>query len=204
PEDPSSGLFASWGPPRLGEPFILLAQESLIPDLQLLKDENLVDWEGDLRPTIPGWVEFHGFLAVSEAWDGVYTENAQLYQELRPRAVLSLSVFGGLRSPSGGWLEGCGPQVVVHGFEGRGRIIVQANTGSSIYEAPFVVNQPVEGLNWNRVGAFRIEAETSGERSDARLVRIDSWDGLTRRAPGEPLRTNISGVSIEGAWMVSP
>jgi hypothetical protein len=56
PEDPSSGLFASWGPPRLGEPFILLAQESLIPDLQLLKDENLVDWEGDLRPTIPGWV----------------------------------------------------------------------------------------------------------------------------------------------------
>ncbi len=144
PDDPESGLFASWGPPRLGEPFILLARDSLTRDLQLLKDEGLVHWDGEPRDTLPGWAELRSFLAVSEAWDGVHTENLQLFLELRPRGTLSISVFGGLRSPSGAWLEGYGPQVVVHGFEGSGEFVVSSQVaGPSDLRVPFQVNQPV-------------------------------------------------------------
>ena len=200
PEDPESGLFAAWGPPRLGEPFILLARESLLQDLQLLKDEDLVHWDGEPRPTLAGWLELHEFRAVSESWDGVHTENAQLFLELRPRGVLSISVSGGLRSPSGGWLEGFGPQVVVHGFEGSGDLVVSADTaGVSRQAIPFKVNQPVEGLIWERAGAFLVEAKTNNESSEARLVRIESWDGLARRTPADPLAQAFGVSTIEGA-----
>lgn len=200
PEDPESGLFAAWAPPRLGEPFILLTQESLWQDLQLLKDEGLVHWDGEPRPTLTGWLELHGFLAVSEAWDGVHTGNLQLFLELRPRGVLSISVSGGLRSPSGAWLEGFGPQVVVHGFEGSGDLLVSADTAAVPMQAiPFKVNQPVEGLIWERAGAFLVEAKTNDESSEARLVRIESWDGLTRRTPADPLAQAFGVSTIEGA-----
>lgn len=197
PDDPESGLFASWGPPRLGEPFILLARESLWQDLQLLKDEGLVHWDGEPRPTLTGWLELHGFLAVSEAWDGVHTENLQLFLELRPRGTLSISVFGGLRSPSGAWLEGYGPQVVVHGFEGSGDLVVSA--GVSMQAIPFKVNQPVEGLIWERAGVFLVEAKTNDESSEARLVRIESWDGLARCTPADPLTQSFGVSTVAGA-----
>lgn len=200
PDDPESGLFASWGPPRLGEPFILLARESLWQDLQLLKDEGLVHWDGERWPTLTGWLELHGFLAVSEAWDGVHTGNLQLFLELRPRGVLSISVSGGLRSPSGGWLEGFGPQVVVHGFEGSGDLVVSADTaGVSMQAIPFKVNQPVEGLIWERAGVFLVEARTNDESSEARLVRIESWDGLARCTPADPLTQSFGVSTIAGA-----
>ncbi len=210
PDDPESGLFASWGPPRLGEPFILLARHSLTRDLQLLKDEGLVHWDGEPRDTLPGWAELHGFLAVSEAWDGVHTENLQLFLELRPRGTLSISVFGGLRSPSGAWLEGYGPQVVVHGFEGSGEVVVSSEAGvGSDLRVSFHVNQPVEGLGWDRKGTFLLRAETDGERSDARLVRIESWDQLRRRRTDSPETqifgfTVISGATVSSAGGLPP
>lgn len=204
PDDPESGLFASWGPPRLGEPFILLARDSLTRDLQLLKDEGLVQWDGEPRDTLPGWAELHGFLAVSEAWDGVHTENLQLFLELRPRGTLSISVFGGLRSPSGAWLEGYGPQVVVHGFEGSGEgsgevtVSSEAASGSN-FRVGFQVNQPVDGLRWDRTGTFVLTAETDGDRSDARLVRIESWDHLELRGPESPEAQVFGDTIIHGA-----
>lgn len=203
PDDPESGLFASWGPPRLGEPFILLARDSLTRDLQLLKDEGLVHWDGEPRDTLPGWAELHGFLAVSEAWDGVHTENLQLFLELRPRGTLSISVFGGLRSPSGAWLEGYGPQVVVHGFEGSGEVVVSSQVaGPSDLRVPFQVNQPVQGFGWDRKGAFLLSAETDGERSDSRLVRIESWDQLQLRGPESPEAQMFGDTAINGATVL--
>lgn len=200
PNDPESGLFASWGPPRLGEPFILLVRHSLTRDLQLLKDEGLVQWDGEPRDTVPGWAELHRFLAVSEAWDGVHTENLQLFLELRPRGTLSISLFGGLRSPSGAWLEGYGPQVVVHGFEGSGEVVVSSEArGGAQRRGSFSVNQPVTGLDWDRKGTFILHAETGGERSDARLVRIESWDGLRAQTPESAEAQVFQAAVINGA-----
>lgn len=202
PDDPESGRFASWGPPRLGEPFILLASESLRRDLQLLKDEGLVEWEGEPRPTLPGWEEYHDFLAVSEAWDGVHTEDPQLCQQLRPRGSLSISVFGGLRSPSGAWLVGHGPQVVVRGFGGSGQVTLEESPREekgSYLRLAFRMNQPVEGLDWDRPGTFELTAETGGERSEARLVRIVSWDQLAVRRPQFPLAQVFGETTIRGA-----
>lgn len=199
PEDPASGLFASWGPPRLGEPFILLARETLLRDLQLLKDEGLVVWDGEPRLTLPGWVELHGFLAVSEAWDGVHTQDPQLFLELRPRSTLSISVSGGLRSPTGAWLEGYGPEVVVHGFEGTGEIARSDLSGTAAGDSVvFQVNVPVS-LQWGRAGTFRVVASTGTEESPPRLVRVESWDSLQRREPERPEVQVFGEVVVNGA-----
>jgi len=204
PEDPESGLFASWGPPRLGEPFILLARHSLTRDLQLLKDEGLVQWDGEPRDTLTGWAEFHGFLAVSEAWDGVHTEDLQLFLELRPRGTLSISVSGGLRSPAGAWLEGYGPQVVVHGFEGDGEVLVAAQSSTTPdRRVPFRVNRPVESLRWDRDGTYLLRAETGSESSEARIVRIESWDQLRRSTPESPETQVFDHPLINGATVLA-
>jgi hypothetical protein len=46
PENPDSGVYASWGTPELGTPFILLCKEELLKDLERLKDERLLEWDG--------------------------------------------------------------------------------------------------------------------------------------------------------------
>ena len=61
------------------------------------------------------------------------------------------------------------------------------------------MNQPVEGLDWDRPGTFELTAETGGERSEARLVRIVSWDQLAVRRPQFPLAQVFGETTIRGA-----
>ncbi len=65
------------------------------------------------------------------------------------------------------------------------------------------MNQPVEGLGWDRKGTFLLRAETDGERSDARLVRIESWDELRVRTPESAEAQVFQAAVINGAT-VSP
>lgn len=199
PEDPESGQLASWGPPRLGEPFILLCRESLAKDLELLRAEALVHWEGDPIDTVAGWREYRGLLAISEAWEGVHTANEQLLLELRPASTLSVSVRGGLRAPSGAWLAGSGPEVVVHGFERNGELMVMTEDGALLAARPFRVNEPVEGLAWDRPGSFKVQATTPGEASEQRIVRVAAWDQLVAREPAEPQARCVGGFTLRGA-----
>jgi hypothetical protein len=99
---------------------------------------------------------------------------------------------------------------VVHGFEGSGEVVVSSEAGvGADLRVSFRVNQPVEGLGWDRKGTFLLRAETDGERSDARLVRIESWDQLRRRRTDSPETqifglTVISGATVSSAGGLSP
>jgi hypothetical protein len=85
PEDADTSVFASWGTPTLGDKFILLCKKSLLKDLQLLRDEKLLEWYGTPYPVEndPNWIELPQCMVVSAAWSGVFIQNRELYESLR-------------------------------------------------------------------------------------------------------------------------
>ncbi|WLT37183.1 hypothetical protein NON20_14455 [Synechocystis sp. B12] len=120
PDEPDSGVYASWCTPRLGQSFILLCKQKLLKDLHLLKDERLVNWSNEVNPfgeENKQWLELHNFQVISQAWRGIFIENWELKDALQPKVNLSISLSGGLRTPNqNAWLQGYTPNITIFGF----------------------------------------------------------------------------------------
>ena len=50
PDEPDAGAYGTWHSPQLGQPFILLCKKTLQKDLDLLRDERLVNWSDKVNP----------------------------------------------------------------------------------------------------------------------------------------------------------
>ena len=177
PEDPESGIYASWGVPDLGTPFIILCNKNLLPQLQRLRDERLLEWQGSPQPIFTQWIELHHCMALSQQWTGVIIENQELFNALKPRSTISISVTGGLRVPgTQTWVEGHPPTVTIIGFERYGVLNIKKNDDEiPIFEGDYIAQESIQ-IPWDGPGEYRIEI-TDGT-IPIRTVRLVSWEDV--------------------------
>lgn len=198
PEDADTSVFASWGSPSLGDKFILLCKRSLLKDLQLLRDEKLLEWFGEPCPVEgkPNWIELHQCMVISASWSGVFIQNRELYEALNPTTSISINISGGLRVSSlGGWLVGQGPQVTISSFYPKANIkITRLSTDRQVLDQSVATNKKLS-INWSKPGEYLIEASSGGDLSE-RLIRIIDWVELPLQVPVEKEKTVI------GSWQV--
>ncbi|APB34450.1 hypothetical protein GlitD10_2121 [Gloeomargarita lithophora Alchichica-D10] len=181
PDNPESGVYASWSSPKLGEQFIILFRESLFTDLQRLRDENLIQWEGDRENKCQvfgdnsNWYEIYQCQVLSQAWDGVFLQSQELKDALQPTTKLSISLSGGLRvASSKGWIFDYPPQVTAFAFHPSVEIEVSNIQGNSaIAQKSYPSNTPMS-FNFPSVGEFMIRANCLGETSQ-RLIKLINW-----------------------------
>ncbi|MDP9368660.1 MAG: hypothetical protein M3Q03_10365 [Chloroflexota bacterium] len=187
PDHPESGVFASWGRPPLGTPFVVLCRAHLLSQFDHLRRERLIEFADDPEPVLSGrdWHEIRHCMVVSPAWSGVFVEHRDLLDALRPIVSLTIGVAGGLRAPGAhGWIEGHGPTVTVFGFEPTIRVtVIDERDGSIIFATTCGPNTPL-AIPWSDPGEYRIEVG-AGETSSERSVKIWSWNELSAADPVE-------------------
>ena len=178
PENPDSGVYASWGTPELGTKFILLCKQELLPDIERLRGECLLEWDGELQTVDKQstWVELHQCMVISQAWDAVLAVNQELKDALQPIVRLSISFSGGLRVPNQrGWLEGYPPQITIFGFAPKAEIeVTRLIDGEVILTRSQKTNQ-AEPLELNKPGSYLVRATYSTEVAE-RVINILNFD----------------------------
>lgn len=199
PENPDSGVLASWGPPRLGDPFVLLCRADVMPQVQEVRQENLIESQ-DPIPVLGGsWVELRDCRVMSEAWSASYFGSSDLYEALRPADKCNVTVSGGLRLPGGaGWLDQYGPRVAVFGFDDEAQVtIIDAQTERPVMERVQRSGEPI-AVTWPGPGSYRILGVCGGQEA-RRLVVIVPWDSLHLADDVQRQVMTIGGSDICGA-----
>jgi hypothetical protein len=179
PQDPDNGVFASWGRPALGTPFVVLCRDHLVPQLDHLRRERLIEYAGPPQPVMPSgsWFEVRHCMVVAQVWSGVFIDNRELLDTLKPITSLTIGLAGGLRMPATtGWLEGHGPTVTVFGFETAVDVTVSDEDEAPVYETSTHANVALD-VPWDDPGVYRIEARSATTVIE-RAVRIWRWDDL--------------------------
>lgn len=205
PENADSGVYASWEAPSLGTPFLLLCRRHILSDLTRLRDERLIEWSGEPVPAFSGeeWVEVRHCMVVSESWQGVFPQDRDLYEALRPTQSLAIGLAGGLRvSGVRGWLDGHGPEIAVYGFHREADVrVVRASDGLVLLDEPRTTSTPF-ALTWPAAGDYSIHA-TCGDETALRLVKIVAWDELQVAPIEQPEGTVVAGRRISGATIAT-
>ncbi|MHC5726944.1 MAG: hypothetical protein ACYTXY_22960, partial [Nostoc sp.] len=185
PDDTDTGAYATWGQPSLGTKFILLCKKELLPDINRLRDERLIEWSGKPQAVFndSNWVELHQCMVISLAWNGVFISNQELKDALQPSVRLSISFSGGLRVPQqSAWLEGHSPQVTIFGFYPTVTLqITRLLDNLSIIERSQSTNTPIS-VNFPCSGDYVVKATCAGESTE-RLVKIVDWSWLGIEKP---------------------
>ncbi|MEH1768413.1 MAG: hypothetical protein V7L27_29605 [Nostoc sp.] len=185
PDDTDTGVYATWGQPSLGTKFILLCKKELLPDINRLRDERLIEWSGEPQPVFndSNWVELHQCMVISLAWNGVFISNQEFKDALQPNVCLSISFSGGLRVPQqSAWLEGHSPQVTIFGFYPTVTLqITRLLDNLSIIERSQSTNTPIS-VNFPSSGDYVVKATCAGESTE-RLVKIVDWSWLGIEKP---------------------
>lgn len=184
PENPESSALASWGAPKLGSHFTVLFREALWLDLQQLREEKLLQWEGDRQlafEVTSGWWEIQECQVLAPVWDGLFLQHPELKEALQPRDRLHIALGGGLRVPQGqGWLEGHLPKVTVYGFQPTVAVTLTEVRTGSIYlpEDHRSTNQPWDLPADLPPGTYQIQVQ-GGTAHQERFLKILSWGDLS-------------------------
>ncbi|MGB9753645.1 hypothetical protein [Roseiflexus castenholzii] len=200
PDNPESGMYASWGRVPLGVQFILLCRRELLADLEQLRIERLIEWSGEPQPvpSFSEWMEIRNCMVISPVWDGVEIEHPDLQSALRPQERLSISLAGGLRAPKGGWLADMGPTVTVFGFPPEAEVrVIRLSDEHIIFEETQPTNQPFS-VPWKTPGDYRIEITAEGKLSQS-LARLVDWDQLEMAPVDDFAWPQIDQVRLCGA-----
>jgi len=203
PDNPDAGTYASWGMPSLGLSFILLCKQELLSDIERLRDEQLLKWNGDPLPVLnnANWIELHDCLIVSQAWEGIFIDNQALKAALQPSIHLLVSFSGGLRVSRGTWLVDHAPQVTIFGFYPTVELkVTRLPDNALIYEEVQNTNTPIS-LNFPMSGEYLVEA-TSVDESSERLIQIVDWDKLSMTAPQHRETLSIGDEQICGSVII--
>jgi hypothetical protein len=141
-------------------------------------------------------------MAVSEAWSGVFIDDQELYEALRPSVTLSVSASGGLRVPNqGGWIEGYGPQITIFGFDRETDVqVTRVADEYIISEQTQPTNTPF-AVPWPGPGDYRVEASSAGYSASPRLIKLLSWQDLRLIAPERQETCELAGYRICGTLM---
>jgi hypothetical protein len=204
PEQPESPDRASWGQPVLGEPFILLAQQKHLSDLERLKIEGYIQWQDNPQEVLAGWLELKNCVSLIQDWSEVIV-NQKLVEALKPRVSLGLSLFGGLQV-GGSWISEHGPTLTVHSFDHELELKITrlnqedlkaANTINMVIES----NKELNVSDWKEPGVYQIRVLSHGQ-SIERLISIKAWNELVMAEEIVCESLQIGNYQIQGSnWL---
>ena len=201
PENDTSGIFAGWKPPGLGETFLLLCRKEYTEQLEVLKQEDLINWDHDF-PVDDEWVEYRECMIVSPDWEGIIPQHQDLYDTLKPGVSATISLKGGLRMPSqSGWMEGYGPEMTVWTFDDNVEVkLVDVSSPEELVWHQFIdTNKPIS-LPVLSPGAYLLEAYNSRKlAAHPRVFQILPWDTLDCHQPKQPFGVNVGTFTLRGA-----
>ncbi len=182
PDTPESGIYASWDKPiELGTEFILLVREQIQSDLDSLRNEGLLDWQG-INSVFDQWYEYTGITILSEpeSWSSLNLGNETLGLTLQPSKSFSINLTGGLRAPRGaGWIIGHAPQISVAAFLPDADLSVFDDSNQIIFSTSVEAGKLID-IPFTQSGSYRIVVEQSGQ-FDEKLIRILNWEDTSPR-----------------------
>ena len=200
PENDTSGVFAGWKKPGLGEYFILLCRTEYIHQMIAFEQQDLIKWDDDFSIN-KEWVEFQGCKINTLSWENIVPEYPDLYEALKPRISATISLKGGLRVPNqSGWLEGYLPKITVFAFDDSVRLKLANNSSPD----ELVMDQKV---NTNKLlcipsldpGVYLFEVYSSEKIVARRSLQVLPWDSLECPQPKQPFTVNIGKFIQQGA-----
>lgn len=175
-EDPDApGCFATLGRPSVGEHFTMLVSDTLIGDVERLKELGLLQSEPAV-PLVEGWTEFPAAMVIANIWSDATDVAPDLRDALSPASGVGISITGGLRVPrAGGWLAEGPPTVRVESFFLDTHLTV-------LLDDHEIFNEQVEpgaevAVPWSGPGVYELEVEARGEGVQ-RLVNLVDWTAL--------------------------
>ena len=202
--------YASWSDsPAPGVPFMLLCTADLLEPLEKLREARLLQWDKKVCPwpDVRDWIELQQCMILAEDW-GHNSQirllaNQDLYDKLRPKQRLSVSVSGGLRTNRFDmWLEGCGPNITVYGSLTEVEVrVVRLNDGCILHRSNHTPRTAftLSADTW-QPGRYRIAAGLEDE-TEERFVQIVAWTDLCRTRQQESFTTQIGMIRLFGAWI---
>ena len=203
PENETSGIFASWGYPGLGETFLLLCRKGYTAQMEIFQQEGLLEWDHDFSVD-DEWIEYRECMIISPSWEGIIPEHQDLYDALKPNVSATISLKGGLRVPKqGGWLEGYLPEITIIGFDDRIELKffdVSRPNEQPIRAETVEANKP-RGFPLLAPGDYLLEAYVSGKRASRRVVQILPWDSLECSQPEQPFSVEVGALTLQGAFI---
>lgn len=202
PDDPDSGIYASWGKPTIGTPFIILCKPTVQTQLEQLKVQGLVHWQTDPMLVWEGepWLEYEGVMVVSDGWGAVIFDNDDLLESLQPGSSVGVSFTGGLRFGQGGWLVGYGPAVTINAFDEQADLILL----DPISERELRVQRDVKTkepfkLDWpSEVGSYLLRISTGTDETECPITLHD-WETLLPAILDISLQISVTAGVISGA-----
>ena len=203
PEDETSGIFAGWKHPGLGETFLLLCREAYTHQMESFKKRGLLNWDYKFPvDEEEEWIEYRGCQIVSPNWDGEIPEHQGLYDALKPNvSAATISLKGGLRVPSqGGWLEGYVPEMTIMAFDDSVQLkLLDASSQDTPIRNQIVnTNEPVI-LPPLPPGDYLLQAYGSAGLAARRNFRIIPWDTLACVQPEQPFSVDVEMFKLQGA-----
>ncbi len=200
PENESSGVFAGWGNPGLGETFLLLCQKEYADQMEIFKQEDLLKWDHDF-PIDDEWVEYRECMIVSPSWEGIIPQRQDLYDALKPSVSATISLKGGLRVPNqGGWLEGYAPEMTIIAFDDsvKLKLLDVFRPDEPIMDDVVNTNSLISYPDLDS-GYYLLEVHSLGKRATQRGLRILPWDSLDCRQPKETFSVDVGKFRLQGA-----
>ena len=204
--DDSSGTYASRGAPRLGETFLLLCRKQCEDQLNILKDEGLLFWDGSAVhvPDHDQWVEYRECMVLSSSWGGIVPQIPGLFDELRPHTRASISLRGGLKAGQRDtWIEGHMPELFITSFDTTWRIRI--TEVSQLDAKPLfdgVVNSNIS-IDLSHIGSgdYWVEILENGRSVDRRYMRVLPWGLLEPTVPTQAFGTPVGKFILRGGLL---
>lgn len=200
PENESSGIFADWRRPGLGETFLLLCKKEYADQMEIFSQEALLKWDHEYSIN-EDWMEYRECMIVSPSWEGIIPQHQDLYDALKPTISATISLKGGLRVPNqGGWLEGYAPEMTIFAFDDsvKLKLLDISCPDEFIIDEIANTNKPVN-LPPLSPGDYLFETYASGRLATRRALRILPWDSLDCQQPKQPFNVDVGTFTLQGA-----
>lgn len=179
-EDEDSDIYATWGSPNLGDQFIILCKQNLMKDLQLLKDEKLLNWGEEIKPFSENedWLELHQCQVLSEAWEGIFPSNLQLKDALQPKTKLSISLKNSLKIPQQkAWLKDYPPDIIIYGFYPNIELEIKDIFTEQIIEHSSQKTNQLISVSFPHSSSYLVTAKARNDFEEI-LINLKDWDDL--------------------------
>ena len=207
--DHTSATFASRGAPQLGQTFLLLCNSICHDQLNLFKDEGMLDWAGEPVdvPNHDGWSEYRECMVLSANWDGIIPQMHELLDELRPRESASISLQGGLKmGRRDAWQEGFQPHLRVTSFQPNLWLTlsnVSEQTDKPTFDDTINANGDIE-LPPLDAGDYLIQVlGRDGSVINRRHIGIMSWEDLKPSQPTNKYATLVGDHILRGGLLLA-
>ncbi len=200
PENEASGVFAGWGHSGLGVTFILLCKKEYTEQMELFRQEDLINWDHDFSIN-DEWVEYRECMITSQSWEGIIPQHQDLYDALKPDVSATISLKGGLRVPNqSGWLEGYAPEMTIIAFDDSVnlKLLDISSPEEPIMRQLVDTNKPMS-VPTLAPGVYLFEVYSSGKLVTRRSLQILPWDSLDCPQPKQPFDVNVGTFTQQGA-----